>query len=144
MLKTISTLGFLGMVGGLAGLIGTDMLFSSSSPVIVTQIAAVLLMVWARVVFGRRSFHAAANPTAGELVTVGPYRYVRHPIYAAACLFTVAGVATYRSWTAAALCGLVLVGALVRLRCEEVLLAVRFPQYHDYAAKTWRMIPYVF
>ena len=38
----------------------------------------------------------------------------------------------------------ILVGALVRLRCEEVLLAVRFPQYHDYAAKTWRMIPYVF
>jgi len=95
-------------------------------------------------VFGRRSFHAAANPTEGELVTVGPYRYIRHPIYAAVCLFTVAGVATHRSWTAAALCGLVLVGALVRLRCEEVLLAVRFPQYHDYAAKTWRMIPYVF
>lgn len=132
------------MFGGLAGLIGTHMLFSSSSPVIVTQIAAVLLMVWARVVFGQRSFHPAANPTEGELVTVGPYRYIRHPLYAAVCLFTVAGVVAHRSWTAAALCGLVLVGALVRLRCEEVLLAVRFPEYPDYVAKTWRMIPYVF
>ena len=56
MLKTMSIVGFVGMFGGLAGLIGTHMLFSSSSPVIVTQIAAVLLMVWARVVFGQRSF----------------------------------------------------------------------------------------
>jgi protein-S-isoprenylcysteine O-methyltransferase Ste14 len=41
----------------------------------------------ARVTFGRRSFHAAANPTAGGLVTTGPYRLIRHPIYTAACLF---------------------------------------------------------
>jgi protein-S-isoprenylcysteine O-methyltransferase Ste14 len=30
------------------------------------------------------------------------------------------------------------------MRCEEVLLVARYPQYQDYSAKTWRMIPYVF
>lgn len=144
MLKTLSVLSFFCMVGGLAALIGNHLLFSSSPPVVVAQIAAVLLMVWARVVFGRRSFHAAANPTEGELVTVGPYRLIRHPLYTAVCLFAVAGVSMHRSWTAAAWCGVVLVGALVRLQCEEVLLAERFPQYRAYKAKTWRMIPYVF
>ena len=101
-------------------------------------------MVWARVTFGRRSFHFAANPTEGGLVTAGPYRYIRHPIYSGACLFTVAGAAAHGSWLAAALCGLVIGGALVRLRCEEVLLTARYPQYNNYAANTWRMIPYVF
>ncbi|HEX3532538.1 MAG TPA: hypothetical protein VH988_36230 [Thermoanaerobaculia bacterium] len=33
------------------------------------QAAALLLMIWARITFGRRSFHAAANPTEGGLVT---------------------------------------------------------------------------
>jgi protein-S-isoprenylcysteine O-methyltransferase Ste14 len=122
----------------------TGRLFSESPLVIVPQVAAIVLMVWARITFGRRSFHAAANPTEGGLVTVGPYRYIRHPIYTAVCLFTVAGVAAHGSWLAVVLCGLVAGGALVRLRCEEVLLGVRYPQYHEYAAKTRRMIPYIF
>jgi protein-S-isoprenylcysteine O-methyltransferase Ste14 len=101
-------------------------------------------MVWARIIVGRRSFHLAANPTEGGLVTVGPYRYIRHPIYAAVRLFAVAGVAAHWSWLAAALCALVIIGAMVRMRCEEVLLVARYPQYQDYSAKTWRMIPHVF
>jgi protein-S-isoprenylcysteine O-methyltransferase Ste14 len=144
MLTAASTIGFLGMAGGFLGLIATQSLFSASPLVIVPQAGAVLLMAWARVTFGWRSFHLAANPTEGGLVTVGPYRYIRHPIYSGACLFTVAGAAAHGSWSAAALCGSVLGGAIVRLRCEEVLLAARYPQYADYAAKTWRMVPGMF
>src|SRR5438067_12980174 len=44
------------------------------------QVAAAALMLWARVTFGGRSFHAGANPTPGGLVTTGPYRLVRQPI----------------------------------------------------------------
>jgi len=44
-------------------------------------------MLWARLTFGGRSFHAGANPTAGGVVTTGPYRFVRHPIYAAILYF---------------------------------------------------------
>jgi len=144
MLKAVSILGFLAMVGGLIGLIMTQSLFSPSPLVWIPQIGGMLLMVWARVTFGRRSFHFAANPTAGGLVTEGPYRHVRHPIYSGVCLFAVAGTAAHGSWTAITLCGLVLAGSLVRLRCEEVLLAVRYPDYVSYAAKTKRLIPYVF
>jgi protein-S-isoprenylcysteine O-methyltransferase Ste14 len=144
MLKTVSTIGYLGMAGGLIGLIATHSLFSPSPLVIVPQLGAVVLMMWARVTFGRRSFHFAANPTEGGLVTVGPYRFIRHPIYASVCVFTVAGAAAHPSWSSAALCGLILGGAIVRMRCEEVLLAARYPQYDSYAARTWRMVPYLF
>jgi protein-S-isoprenylcysteine O-methyltransferase Ste14 len=43
------------------------------------------------------------------------------------------------------MCGaLVLASALVRIPIEETLVAGRYPEYADYATKTWRMIPYVF
>ena len=69
MLKILSIFGYVGMIGGLLGLLVTQHLFSSSALVISLQVAAVLLLVWARVIFGRRSFHVVADPTEGGLVT---------------------------------------------------------------------------
>ena len=119
-------------------------LFSASLLVIVAQGLAVLLLIWARITFGRRSFHLAANPTEGGLVTTGPYRVIRHPIYTAVCLLTGAGVLAHWSWRAVVLGGLVFAGALIRLLCEETLVMKRYPEYRQYAAKTWRMVPFLF
>ena len=132
------------MVGGLLGLMVTRSALSPSPVVIVAQLTAVALMIWARVTFGRRSFHAVANPTEGGLVTTGPYRHIRHPIYTAVCLFTVAAVAGNWSWYAAVLGGVVLAGAGVRVFCEERLLVVRYSAYREYAGNTPRMMPFRF
>jgi protein-S-isoprenylcysteine O-methyltransferase Ste14 len=144
MLKTLSILGYIGMIGGLLGLLSTRTLFSSSPLVIALQILALVLFLWARVTFGRRSYHLVANPTEGGLVTGGPYRYIRHPIYAAFCLFTSAGAAAHWSWSAGLYCGLILGSAMLRIFCEEALVAARYPEYAQYAGTTWRMIPYVY
>ncbi len=144
MLKTFSLIGYIGMVGGLLGLLATRNLFSSSTLVICLQVAALLLFLWARVTFGRRSYHVVADPTEGGLVTGGPYRYIRHPIYAAMCLFTWAGVAAHWSWSSGVCGGLILVSAVMRIYCEEPLVAARYPDYVQYKARTWRMIPYVY
>jgi protein-S-isoprenylcysteine O-methyltransferase Ste14 len=103
-----------------------------------------LIALWARVTFGRRSFHLAANPTAGGLVTTGPHRFIRHPIYTAVCLLTGTGVLAHGSWKALLLGGMVFAGALVRLFCEEALVVKRYPEYRQYSANTWRMIPFLF
>jgi protein-S-isoprenylcysteine O-methyltransferase Ste14 len=132
------------MAGGFVVLLATRRVFSPSPPVIVPQVLALGLMIWARVTFGRRSFHFAANPTEGGLVTTGPYRFIRHPIYTAFCVFVGTGAAVHWSWTNAAFGGLVLGGTLVRLWCEERLVTARYPEYRQYAARSWRMIPYVF
>jgi protein-S-isoprenylcysteine O-methyltransferase Ste14 len=112
--------------------------------VIVPQALAVLLGIWARISFGRRSFHVAANPTAGGLVTTGPYRFIRHPIYVAVSLLTVPGALAHWSGKAVGFAGLVLAGVLVRVLCQEKLLVDRYPDYREYAAKTWRMVPFLF
>jgi protein-S-isoprenylcysteine O-methyltransferase Ste14 len=112
---------------------------------IALQVLAALLMLWARLTFGTRSFHAAANPTAGGLVATGPYRYWRHPIYAAVLLFVWAGVLSrgMPSLADVALAVLATGMTLVRVQAEEELLRVAMPEYAEYAARTKRFIPFV-
>jgi protein-S-isoprenylcysteine O-methyltransferase Ste14 len=143
-LRRLSLLGYLTMVCGLLGLLAMRRVFSSSPWVILLQAAAIGLFVWARITFGWRSFHLGANPTAGGLVTHGPYKHIRHPIYAAVCFFVGVSVAAHWSWLAG-LCGaVVLAGALVRIYCEETLVTAAYSEYAQYAKTTWRMVPFVF
>jgi protein-S-isoprenylcysteine O-methyltransferase Ste14 len=113
---------------------------------IALQALAVALMLWARVTFGMRSFHATANPTAGGLVTAGPYRYWRHPIYAAVLLFVWAGVLAHGAAPTLidlALGALATAMTIVRVQAEEQLLRASMPEYAGYAARTKRFIPFV-
>jgi len=132
------------MAAGGVALLANHSLFSPSPWAIGGQVAAASLMLWARRTFGRRSFHATADPTEGGLVTTGPYRFIRHPIYTAACLFVFSGAAAHFSAVSAALFLLVLAGALLRMAGEERLVVLRYPEYREYAARTWRMVPYLF
>ena len=122
-------------------------LVARTTSTIVLQLIAVTLMLWARLTFGLRSFHAAANPTAGGLVTWGPYRYWRHPIYAAVLLFVWAGVfgqATPPSTYVLALAVLATVMTGVRIQAEEELLRASMPAYAAYALRTKRLVPFLF
>ena len=144
MLKLISILGLVVMIGALIGLYKIGVLFTAQPVAIALQLLAVGLMIWARVTFGRRSFHAAANPTAGGLVTTGPYRIIRHPIYTAVCLFGWAAIVVHWSLVSVAFGIVLLLGALMRMLCEEQLVKQKYPEYVEYAKVTKRMVPYLF
>lgn len=131
------------MVAGLFVLIWREAIFATRPLTIAIQIAAALLMLYARVTFGRRSFHAAANPTEGGLVTWGPYGVLRHPIYAAVLYFIWAAVADHPSWINAGGGALITAGAIARMLLEERMLAARYPEYRDYMRRTRRVVPYV-
>jgi protein-S-isoprenylcysteine O-methyltransferase Ste14 len=142
--RWLSVLAFAAMVVGLAGLYHSRALFAAHPLVIAVQVAAFLLMVAARITFGRRSFHAAANPTAGGLVTSGPYAYVRHPIYAAVIYFVWAGALDHFSWGVIAYAALITVGAFIRMHLEEYFLARTYPQYPAYKSRVRRIVPFVY
>jgi protein-S-isoprenylcysteine O-methyltransferase Ste14 len=100
-------------------------------------------MIAARITFGRRSFHAAANPTAGGIVSTGPYAYIRHPIYAAAIYFVWAGAIDHASWPNAGWATLLTIGAVIRMLIEERMLVQRYPEYWEYKTRTRRILPFV-
>src|ERR1041385_8560255 len=133
MLKTLSIVGLIIMVVAIVGLYKIGVLFSAQPIVIALQVIAVALLIWARITFGLRSFHPAANPTEGGLVRTGPYRYIRHPIYTAACLFGWAGILVHLSLASVAFGVLLFLGALVRMLAEERLVKQRYPDYVEYS-----------
>ncbi|MGH9409560.1 MAG: methyltransferase family protein [Vicinamibacterales bacterium] len=143
MLKWVSGLAFLLMVAGIAGLFYVGAFFAPRPWVIAVQVAAIALMVAGRLAFGIRSFHATANPTSGGVISTGPYRYLRHPIYSAVIYFTAAGVANHFSLRALLFGLLVLIGGVMRMLLEERLLVARYPEYRDYMKGTKRIIPFV-
>lgn len=124
-------------------LLGRHALLADDRPAMLVQMLAVLLMLWARLVFGRRSFHAGAMPTAGGLVTAGPYRFLRHPIYAALLYFLWAGAFSHAAPANFALAAVATLAIAVRVAAEERLLAARYPEYAAYAARTKRVVPYL-
>jgi len=143
-MRNISIAALLLMALSLARLAVCGAFFSSQPIAIMAEVAAVALMAWARLTFGQRSFRASADPATGGLVTTGPYRYIRHPIYTAACLFGWAGILANWSPINALLGVLLFAGAVARMLCEERLITEQYPEYRAYAQATRRMVPYVF
>lgn len=132
------------MITGFAGLYLAGALFFASPWVIGLQAGAIALWLWARISFGRRSFHPGAEPTPGGIVTRGPYRHIRHPIYTAASLLAWPGAVASGSPAAIGLAALVTAAAIARMLCEERLLVRVYPGYAQYAKGTSRMVPYLF
>lgn len=143
-MNQLSKAALLLMVAGIVSLYFAHALIVKSPVVIAFQAAGVGLMIWARATFGRRSFHATASPTEGGLVTSGPYRFIRHPIYTAASLFCWPGALANPSWWSIASAALVTAGGIGRMLSEETLLVERYPAYREYARTTKRMVPYLF
>jgi protein-S-isoprenylcysteine O-methyltransferase Ste14 len=80
-------------------------------------------------------------PQARRLVTDGPYRYVRHPIYLGGLLITLGEVWLRFSPLVVALNVVFVAAQIVRLRYEEQLLERTFPEYRKYRARTSALIP---
>jgi protein-S-isoprenylcysteine O-methyltransferase Ste14 len=137
-------LAFLVAVAALALLIAIHHLFATAPLLIAVQVAAVLLMVWARVTFGWRSFHATARTSQGGLVTTGPYRYWRHPIYASIVYFVWAGQIESTSPLALAAAACVTLALLGRMLLEERFLRETYGEYEEYCRQAKRFIPWLF
>ena len=106
-------------------------------------VSGIALAVWARVHLGRNWGMPMTEKTEPELVTSGPYRYVRHPIYSG-LLFAIAGTALVTN-----LIGLIIAAVaggffFYSASVEEKNLIRTFPAaYPAYRAATKMLIPFV-
>jgi protein-S-isoprenylcysteine O-methyltransferase Ste14 len=108
-------------------------------------IALVLLgncmQAWAKLVL-RRSFGIA--PANRGVKISGPYRFVRHPMYAGYLMVHVGLFTLFPSLLNLAVYTIAWWAQVLRLLAEERLLAAD-PDYRDYMQQTrWRLLPGVF
>lgn len=90
-----------------------------------------------------RSF--STMPEARKLVTSGPYRFVRHPLYVAEELAVLGLFLQYRTAPALLLIVVQIALQLSRMRYEERVLTAAFPdEYEAYSRTTARLIPGVY
>jgi protein-S-isoprenylcysteine O-methyltransferase Ste14 len=119
--------------------------FARSLPLLVAEIAGILLGVWAFVIMGWRNMNVSPLVKQdARLVTKGPYAVIRHPMYSAVLLAMWSLIIDRYSLFRLAV-GLILTAdLLMKMRYEEGLLKKRFPEYEAYMKGTKRLIPFVF
>jgi len=99
--------------------------------------------VWARLHLGRNWGTPMSEKADPELVTSGPYRRVRHPIYSG-LLLAVLGTGLATNLAALAI-GVVIGGFFIySATVEERNMSAAFPDaYPDYRARTKMLVPFV-
>lgn len=105
-------------------------------------LAGAVLLTWSAVLLGRFMMHEAAVREDHALIQNGPYRFIRHPVYAGyLALLLGSGVASLNIflWL---LWPVSLIGILIQATSEEQLLGERFGQDYDwYVRRTGRLVP---
>lgn len=113
----------------------------STTLVLIGDLLAVVSCLWllAAVLALGRCF--GVLPEARGLVTRGPYRLVRHPVYLGEIGACLALALTSPSVRNGAVMALFVAAQAVRMRYEERALTFAFPDYRAYAAHTPRLMP---
>lgn len=100
--------------------------------------------VWARVHIGRNWGHPMSQKKEPELVTSGPYRLVRHPIYSG-ILTAGTGTALALSWFWLVVVGLAGIYFIYAATVEERYMTGQFPDaYPEYKSHSKMLVPFVF
>jgi protein-S-isoprenylcysteine O-methyltransferase Ste14 len=109
---------------------------------LVLAAAGVALAIWARLYLGRNWGMPLSIKENPELVTTGPYAYIRNPIYTGVLLALLGSSLIVWWWT------VIFVWAAIYFvfaaRGEEKIMLREFPdQYPAYKARTKMLVPFV-
>lgn len=105
--------------------------------------AGITFAIWARSHLGRNWSPKPSLKAEHELITTGPYRLVRHPIYTGILLALFGNTFVFGArWLIYVLAFVAIVAR--RVQVEERLMMQQFPeQYPDYRKRTKAVIPFV-
>ena len=102
------------------------------------------LGLWALLTMTGRNLSILPDVRGGStLVTHGPYRFIRHPMYTSLLLVTMALILDMFSFERFMVWVLLLGNLWIKLRYEEQLLARYFEEYQEYQRRTKRLVPFL-
>lgn len=78
------------------------------------------------------------------LVTSGPFRIVRHPIYTAGVFISLIWIMNEFSISRFAVWIVLVIILNIKIIFEEKILSKEFPGYNEYKIKTYKLIPYIY
>lgn len=110
---------------------------------IVLCVLGLACAIWARRTLASNWSSEVVFKEKHELVTGGPYRWVRHPIYTGMLMMamgTALAIGRTCSWVGFLLMA---VGFLVRVVQEDELMSLHFPEYAEYRSRVKALIPFV-
>lgn len=104
---------------------------------------------FALMIAGAASLGPALTPyprplAQAQLQTGGPYRIVRHPIYAGILMASIGWALAQRSWAGLAFAVVVFLFFDRKSAFEEKLLVAQFLEYEAYRRRVRRLIPWVY
>ena len=106
--------------------------------------AGLLFSVWARRHLGKNWSQAVTLKQDHELITSGPYAFVRHPIYTGLLLAILGSAIARGEWRGLVALALIFVVLWRKLRMEEEWMRARFGQeYETYANRVRALVPFV-
>jgi protein-S-isoprenylcysteine O-methyltransferase Ste14 len=120
----------------------TGPLWARSPWLLALEVAGLALVLWALLAMRLANLHVLPDvrPNA-QLVQRGPYRFIRHPMYSAILLATLALVIDSFTWLRLGFWFVLLIDLLIKLHYEERLLATHYPNYRRYQQQTKRLLP---
>lgn len=108
-------------------------------------ISGALLGLWAIIVMelGRFNITPDIHPNS-QMTFKGPYKYIRHPMYASVLLITLAWILNYPTIPRLSIWIVLIFDLIIKLNYEEKLLVNRYKEYRDYQHKTKKLIPFIY
>lgn len=133
---------FLPPVAVLSGSLG----IAFSAFTIALAVASVWLIASAVSTLGKQWAVAARLVEGHQLITAGPYRFVRNPIYTGMLGMLVATGLAMEHWTALIVAVVLFaVGLVIRVHSEEKLLRAAFgKEFDDYATRVPAVLPGIY
>lgn len=116
----------------------------SASPGIFIMLATVLVF-WAIVAMRKSKLRILPEPSNDViLVTGGPYRFIRHPMYTAILLGCSGLLVAHFTWIRFAFALALAMVLIIKLNWEEKMLSEKFKGYDDYIKHTSRLFPFLY
>lgn len=108
-------------------------------------VGGIILGSWAILVMQLGRFNITPNIHKNfRTVSKGPYKYIRHPMYASVLLVTFAWILDFFTIPRLIIWMVLIFDLIIKLKYEEKLLANRYKEYQDYQKRTKNLIPFIF